>query len=90
MSDTWAPTVPNWSAVVPESITQVVMAYYGVQSKGESENGRACAAFQTILGASTVGVEDQGPVIAASNTTNTDRPIFIHECNQAVAAAKQR
>jgi aldoxime dehydratase len=49
VSDTWAPTVPNWSAVVPESITQVVMAYYGVQSKGESENGRACAAFQTIL-----------------------------------------
>jgi hypothetical protein len=47
------------------------------------------AAFQTILSASTVGTQDQGPVIAASNTTNTDRPIFIKECNQAVAAAKK-
>jgi hypothetical protein len=51
---------------------------------------KEAAAFETILDASTVGTTDQGPVIAASNETNTDRPIFIKECNQAVAAAKKQ
>lgn len=47
------------------------------------------AAFATLLSASTVGTTSEGPVSAASRVTHVDRPIFIHECNEAVAAAKK-
>lgn len=49
VSDSWEPAVPNWSAVGPESITQLVMAYYGVQAKSDDTRGQACLAFQKIL-----------------------------------------
>jgi hypothetical protein len=49
---------------------------------------KEAAAFTTILKASTVGTPDEGPVNAASNETHTARPMFINECNMAVAAAK--
>jgi aldoxime dehydratase len=35
--------------VGPESITQLVTAYYGVQSKSDETNGQACAAFRNLL-----------------------------------------
>ncbi len=41
--------MPAYSAIGSQSITQLVMAYFGVQSKGDETKGRACAAFQTIL-----------------------------------------
>ncbi len=49
VSDNWKPAVPAYSAIGPQSIKQLVMAYFGVQSKGDETKGRACAAFQTIL-----------------------------------------
>jgi aldoxime dehydratase len=38
-----------WSARAAESVKQMVMGYYGVQSKGDEQKGRACRAFQGIL-----------------------------------------
>jgi hypothetical protein len=38
-----------YSARGDESIQHLVMAYLGVQSKGDEMKGRACAAFQNIL-----------------------------------------
>jgi hypothetical protein len=55
-----------------------------------STASKEAAAFETILEASTVGTQDEGPVNAASNETDVARPMFIAECNQAVAAAKNK
>lgn len=49
VSDKWTPPVPMFSARGEESIEHLVMAYLGVQSKGDEMKGRACAAFQNIL-----------------------------------------
>ncbi len=49
VSDNWKPGVPAYSAIGSQSITQLVMAYFGVQSKGDETKGHACAAFQNIL-----------------------------------------
>ena len=49
VSDTWQPPVPAYSSRGSKSIEAVVMAYFGVQSKGDEMKGRTCAAFQTIL-----------------------------------------
>lgn len=48
VSDTWKPPYPAFSALVDPAIEQLVMAYFGVQSKGEAMHGKACAAFQNI------------------------------------------
>lgn len=49
ISDNYKPPVPMWSARADESVKQMVMGYYGVQSKGDEQRGRACRAFQKIL-----------------------------------------
>ncbi|MGD0635336.1 MAG: phenylacetaldoxime dehydratase family protein [Beijerinckiaceae bacterium] len=49
VSDNFKPPVPMWSARADESVTQMVMGYFGVQSEGEEQKGRACKAFQGIL-----------------------------------------
>lgn len=49
VSDTWVPPVPMYSARGAEAIEHLVMAYLGVQAKGDEMKGPACAAFQTIL-----------------------------------------
>ena len=48
VSDTWQPAVPMYSARGDASIENMVMAYFGVQSKGDEMKGRACAAYRTI------------------------------------------
>ena len=48
VSDTWKPPYPAFSAKVDPAVEQVVMAYLGVQSKGDATHGKACAAFQAI------------------------------------------
>ncbi len=52
VSDNWKPAVPAYSAIGSKSITQLVMAYFGVQSKGDETKGRACAAFSLSYRAS--------------------------------------
>jgi aldoxime dehydratase len=49
VSDKWNPPVPMFSARGAESIESLVMSYFGVQSKGDENKGRACAAFQKIV-----------------------------------------
>lgn len=49
VSDTWKPPIPAYSARGEENIQQLVMAYFGVQSKGDDIKGRARAAFQEIV-----------------------------------------
>jgi aldoxime dehydratase len=49
VSDTWLPPVPMYSARGGDSIESLVMAYFGVQAKGDAMKGRLCAAFQNIL-----------------------------------------
>ncbi|REF85936.1 aldoxime dehydratase [Methylovirgula ligni] len=58
VSDTWKPAVPAYSALGPQSIKQLVMAYFGVQIKSDETKGQACAAFRTILQSFNV---DDGP-----------------------------
>lgn len=48
IEDDYAPPYPVWSARAPSSVTQVVMAYFGVQSFGKEHQGRACAALMKI------------------------------------------
>ncbi len=48
VSDTWQPAVPMYSARGDASIENMVMAYFGVQSKGDEMKARACAAYRTI------------------------------------------
>ncbi len=49
VSDTWKPAVPMYSARGDASIENLIMAYFGVQTKGEETKARACSAYQTIL-----------------------------------------
>lgn len=48
VSDTWKPPYPAFSALVNPAVEQIVMAYFGVQAKGEDMRPKAVAAFQTI------------------------------------------
>ena len=48
VSDTWKPPYPAFSALVDPAVEQIVMAYFGVQSKGGDMRGKTCAAFQKI------------------------------------------
>jgi aldoxime dehydratase len=49
VSDTWKPPYPAFSALVDPAVEQIVMAYFGVQAKGDEMKGPLCAAFQKIL-----------------------------------------
>jgi aldoxime dehydratase len=49
VSDNFKPPVSMWSARADVSVEQVVMAYFGVQSKGDDKKGRACGAFRNIV-----------------------------------------
>lgn len=58
VSDKWKPPVPMFSARGKETVQQLVMAYFGVQAKGDEMKGKLCAAYQKIL--ETFKVDD-GP-----------------------------
>jgi len=45
VEDDYVPPYPVWSARAPVSVKQVVMGYFGVQSRGPEMQGRACAAL---------------------------------------------
>jgi aldoxime dehydratase len=49
VSDTWVPQVPAYSARGEESISHLVMAYLGVQSKEDETTAPTYAAYQKIL-----------------------------------------
>jgi aliphatic aldoxime dehydratase len=49
VSDKWNPPYPAFSSRPTQSIESIVMSYFGVQSKGDENKARACAAFQKIL-----------------------------------------
>ena len=49
VSDTWQPAMPAYSARGDTAIENLVMAYFGVQSKGDEHKGQACRAFRTIV-----------------------------------------
>ncbi|QNK73593.1 phenylacetaldoxime dehydratase family protein [Variovorax sp. PAMC28562] len=48
VEDDYAPPYPVWSARAAPSVTQVVMGYFGVQSRGVAMQGKACAALMKI------------------------------------------
>ncbi len=48
VEDDYAPPYPAWSARAATSVEQVVMGYFGVQSRGPQMQGRACAALMKI------------------------------------------
>ena len=48
VEDDYAPPYPAWSARAPGAVRQVVMGYFGVQSRGAGMQGRACAALMKI------------------------------------------
>lgn len=48
IEDDFSPPYPCWSARADASVDRVVMAYFGVQSKGAAMQGRACAALVQI------------------------------------------
>ena len=50
-NDSWNPPVPAYSSRPDTAIQQIVMAYYGVQAKGEEKKGVLCAAYQKLLAA---------------------------------------
>lgn len=49
IDDDYAPLYPSWSARTAETVSQVVMGYFGVQSAGAEERARADAAFKELL-----------------------------------------
>lgn len=49
IDDGYTPPFPAWVGRADASVTQFVMGYFGVQSKGESLLGAACAALQQIV-----------------------------------------
>lgn len=49
IDDDYAPPFPAWVGRADPAITRYVMAYLGVQSKGESQLGAACAALRQIV-----------------------------------------
>ena len=48
VEDDYTPPYPVWSARADRAVTQVVMGYFGVQSLGAAQQGRACAALMRI------------------------------------------
>lgn len=48
VEDDYVPPYPVWSARAPASVKQVVMGFFGVQSRGPEMQGRACAALMKI------------------------------------------
>lgn len=48
VEDDYTPPYPVWSARADRAVTQVVMGYFGVQSLGAEQQGRACAALMRI------------------------------------------
>ncbi|MCC7250376.1 phenylacetaldoxime dehydratase family protein [Hyphomicrobium sp.] len=48
IDDDYAPLYPAWSARTAETVSQVVMGYFGVQSANEGGNPRADAAFNDM------------------------------------------
>ncbi|OUM01163.1 phenylacetaldoxime dehydratase family protein [Variovorax sp. JS1663] len=48
IEDDYAPPYPAWSARAPQGVGQVVMGFFGVQSRGREMQGRACAALLEI------------------------------------------
>ncbi len=48
IEDDYVPPYPAWSARATGAVTQVVMGYFGVQSRGGAMQGRACAALSGI------------------------------------------
>lgn len=49
VSDKFRPPYDCWSARADVSVEQMVMAYYGVQSKGDALKGKACGAFRLLI-----------------------------------------
>ncbi|MFT4234603.1 MAG: phenylacetaldoxime dehydratase family protein [Microbacterium sp.] len=49
IEDDYAPPYPAWSARASTSVKQVVMGYFGVQSRGAALQQRACAALARIV-----------------------------------------
>jgi aldoxime dehydratase len=49
IDDDYAPPYPCWSARAPVSVKQVVMGYFGVQSKGKQMHGKSCAALMAMV-----------------------------------------
>lgn len=50
VNDSWNPPVPAFSSRPGADIEQIVMAYFGVQAKGDDKNSALRAAYQKILG----------------------------------------
>jgi aldoxime dehydratase len=48
IEDDYAPPYPCWTSRADQDVTQVAMAYFGVQSKGGSQHGQACRALMHI------------------------------------------
>ena len=48
VEDDYAPPYPAWSARAHAAVRQVVMGYFGVQSRGTDMQGRACGALMKI------------------------------------------
>ena len=48
VEDDYTPPYPVWSARAAAGVDQVVMGYFGVQSRGPGLQGRACAALMKI------------------------------------------
>jgi aldoxime dehydratase len=51
VDDDYAPPYPCWSARASTSVKQVVMGYFGVQSRGRDMHGRACGALMKMVSA---------------------------------------
>jgi aldoxime dehydratase len=49
IEDDYVPAYPVWSARAPVAVEQVVMGFFGVQSRGAAQQGRACAALMRIV-----------------------------------------
>lgn len=48
VEDDYVPPYPCWTARADAGVSQVVMAYFGVQSRGADMQGKACAALARI------------------------------------------
>jgi aldoxime dehydratase len=55
IDDGYTPPFPAWVGRADASITQFVMGYFGVQSKGEGQLGAACAALRQIVASFALG-----------------------------------
>ena len=49
IEDDYAPPYPCWTSRADGAVTQVVMGYFGVQSKGREQHGKACRALAQIV-----------------------------------------